>query len=69
MSGAGLMTLAPTATAIGADLDRYEADALVKRLKDDAATFRLGYTVKKQTGLEVPAYHGSTTVELARPAV
>lgn len=55
-------------TAVGAGRDRFEADALVRRLHDDAATFGLRFSVAREDRAEVPAYRGATTPSYARPA-
>jgi uncharacterized protein YlxW (UPF0749 family) len=58
-----------TVSAVGAGRDRFEADALVRRLHDDAATFGLRFSVDREDLVEVPAYRGATTLTYARPAV
>jgi uncharacterized protein YlxW (UPF0749 family) len=55
-------------SAIGASRDRFEADRLVRRLKSDAGTFGLGFSIERATKLELPAYRGSTKLVYARPA-
>jgi uncharacterized protein YlxW (UPF0749 family) len=54
-------------SAIGASRDRFEADRLVRRLKSDAGTFGLGFSIERATKLELPAYRGSTKLVYARP--
>lgn len=54
-------------TAIGADLrERFLADPLVERFRDDAGRFQLGFEVEEREGVTVPAYPGTTTVRYAR---
>jgi uncharacterized protein YlxW (UPF0749 family) len=53
--------------AVGASRDRFETDRLVRRLKQDAGTFGLGFSVTRQAKLELPAYRGSTKFTYARP--
>lgn len=55
-------------SAIGATRDRFEGDALVRRLHDDAKAFGLRFSVSHENDLEVPAYHGAAEVRLAKPA-
>ena len=54
-------------SAVGASRDRFDADRLVRRLRQDATTFGLGFTVERKTKLELPAYRGSTKFTFARP--
>lgn len=53
--------------AIGASRDRFDADRLVRRLKQDATAFGLGFSVTRQSKVELPAYRGSTKFTYARP--
>lgn len=55
------------ASAVGASRDRFEADRLVRRLKGAASTFGLGFSVERQSSLEIPAYRGSARLTYARP--
>lgn len=55
-------------SAVGAGKDRFEADALVQRLHEDAARFGLRFSVARSDSVEVPAYRGATTLTYARPA-
>ena len=55
-------------SAVGADRDRFDGDALVKQLKADAQTFGLRVAVSKEAALDVPAFAGPSKSELARPA-
>ncbi len=57
-----------TVAAVGAGKDRFEADALVRRLHDAAATFGLRFSVDREDAVEVPAFRGATTLAYARPA-
>jgi uncharacterized protein YlxW (UPF0749 family) len=54
-------------SAVGATRDRFDSDRLVRRLKSDAGTFGLGFSVERVTKLELPAYRGSTKLAYARP--
>jgi uncharacterized protein YlxW (UPF0749 family) len=54
-------------SAIGAGKDRFEADALVRRLHDDAKQFGLRFSVAKEDSLDLPAFKGATTAKYARP--
>ena len=54
--------------ALGASRDRFEADRLVRRLKDDAETFGLRFSVSRESSLEAPAYEGATNLRYARIA-
>lgn len=47
------------AVAVGADRDRFEADALVRVLHRDADAFGLRFSVDSEDDVEVPAYDGS----------
>lgn len=52
--------------AVGAARDRFEADRLVRRLRADAKTFELRFSITRDDALTVPAYKGATTVQHAR---
>ena len=54
-------------SAVGASRDRFDTDRLVRRLKSDATTFGLVFSVERVTKLELPAYRGSTKLAYARP--
>ncbi len=54
-------------SAIGANRERFDGDRLVRRLKQDAGTFGLGFTVVRRPKLDLPAYRGSTKFVYARP--
>ena len=54
-------------SAVGATRDRFDADRLVRRLKSDAGTFGLVFSVERVAKLELPAYRGSTKLAFARP--
>jgi uncharacterized protein YlxW (UPF0749 family) len=56
------------AVAVGADRDRFEADALVRRLHRDAAAFGLRFSVDRDDETEVPAYDGSLDLHHAEIA-
>jgi uncharacterized protein YlxW (UPF0749 family) len=53
--------------ALGADRPRFEGDALVKQLKQDAVSFGLRVAVSRETALDVPAFSGPTKLQFARP--
>ena len=53
--------------AVGASRERFEADALVERLHDDADAFGLRFSVDRESALTVAAYDGTVRVENARP--
>ena len=55
-------------SAVGAVRDRFESDALVRRLHDDAAAYGLRFSVTRLDSLDVPAYRGATALSYARPA-
>lgn len=55
------------AMAVGASLDRFEADPLVKRLRRAADSVKLGFTVDRLDIVDIPAYTGSTALRYARP--
>lgn len=53
---------------IGAGRARFEADRLVRRLREDAEAFGLRLSVRSVAALEIPAFDGATDLEVARPA-
>jgi uncharacterized protein YlxW (UPF0749 family) len=53
---------------VGAGRDRFDADALVRRLKEDAKEFGLRFSVSKEESLEAPAFAGATSFKFARAA-
>lgn len=54
-------------SAVGASRDRFDTDRLVRRLRADAATFGLTFSVERSSELQLPAYRGSTKLLHARP--
>ena len=54
--------------ALGASRDRFEADALVRRLHSDADKFGLRFSVTREDNLEAPAFSGATSFKFATPA-
>lgn len=54
-------------SAIGASRERVESDRLVRRLKEDAQTFGIAFSLERDTKLELPPYRGSTNLTFARP--
>ncbi|HUR78113.1 MAG TPA: DUF881 domain-containing protein [Acidimicrobiales bacterium] len=55
-------------SALGADRNKFEADALVQRLHDDAENFGLKFSVRSVNSVIIAAYDGSTTPKYARPS-
>lgn len=55
-------------SAVGATRDRFDADRLVRRLRDDAASFGRRFSVEREAELQIPAFRGATAVSHARPA-
>jgi uncharacterized protein YlxW (UPF0749 family) len=53
-------------TAVGAAQDRFEGDALVKRLHHDADAFGLRFSVTASDSLKVPAFSGVTVPKYAK---
>ena len=54
-------------TALGASRDVFENDGLVRRLRSDATTFGLRFSIEEDSRLRVPAYAGVVRTEYARP--
>lgn len=54
-------------SAIGASRDRVESDRLVRRLKADAQTFGITFSLEREAKIELPPYRGSTKLTFARP--
>ena len=54
-------------SAVGASRDRFDADRLVRRFRQHAGTYDLGFTTVRRSELELPAYRGSTKFTFARP--
>lgn len=57
-----------TVTAAGAVRERFEADALVRRLHDDATAYGLRFSVSRLDTVDIPAYRGATSLTYARVA-
>ncbi len=55
-------------SALGADRNKFEADALVQRLHKDAENFGLKFSVRSVNSVTVPGYDGSTAPKYARPS-
>lgn len=55
-------------TAVGASRDRFDADPLVRRLREDADTYGLRFAVERVDDGEVPAYAGTIGFRYAQPA-
>ena len=53
--------------AIGAVMDRFEADRLVHRLHEDADAFGLRFSVSRDSDLRVPAFEGAVSPRYAKP--
>src|SRR5688572_655035 len=49
-------------SAIGASRDRFDADRLIRRLREAASAFGLQVSVERSSELDVPAYRGATKV-------
>jgi uncharacterized protein YlxW (UPF0749 family) len=56
------------ALAVGAGKEPFEADALVRRLHQDADTFGLRFSVDRADKLDLPGFAGPTTPRYASPA-
>ena len=54
-------------SALAAQRDRFDADPLVRRLREDADAFGIRFAVSRDDSLDVPAYKGSTALRYARP--
>jgi uncharacterized protein YlxW (UPF0749 family) len=52
--------------AVGANRDRFEADDLVRSLRQDASTFGLGFSVSTDDATTLPAYDGGANLRYAR---
>jgi uncharacterized protein YlxW (UPF0749 family) len=52
--------------AVGASRDRFDADALVKALHDEASTFGLRFSIVADANIALPAYGGGTGLRYAR---
>jgi uncharacterized protein YlxW (UPF0749 family) len=55
-------------SAVGADKDRFDTDSLVRRLRQDADSFGIRFSVTRAGTLDIPAYRGSTALRYAKPA-
>jgi uncharacterized protein YlxW (UPF0749 family) len=55
-------------SAAGASRDRFDADPLVRRLRDAADAYGLRVSVRTADDVDIPAYRGSATFRFARPA-
>lgn len=55
-------------TAVGASRDRFDTDPLVRRLREDAETYGLRFTVERVGDAEIPAYAGTIGFRYAQPA-
>ena len=56
------------ATAIGADRSRFDSDQLMRRLRREAVSFRLGFSVESASALRVDGFEGAVAFAHARPA-
>jgi uncharacterized protein YlxW (UPF0749 family) len=54
-------------SAVGTSRERFEADHLVKRLRDDAKSFGLRFSVSRENAIDLPAFTGATSPHFARP--
>ena len=55
-------------SALGADRNKFEADGLMQRLREDADAFGLKLSVRSVASVAIPAYDGSTEPKFARPS-
>ena len=55
-------------SALGADRNKFEADQLVQRLREDAKNFGLKVSIRSVESVSIPAYDGSTAPKYARPS-
>ena len=55
-------------SALGADRNKFEADALVRRLREHSESFGLKFAVRTLNTVSIAAYDGSTEPKYARPA-
>lgn len=55
-------------SALGADRNKFNQDALVERLRKDAEAFGLSLSIRSVANVNIPAYEGSATPKYARPA-
>lgn len=56
------------AAAIGADRSRFDSDPLVRRLRREAVSFRLGFAVESASDLRVAGFDGAVAFGHARPS-
>jgi uncharacterized protein YlxW (UPF0749 family) len=57
------------ASAVGADRSRFEADSLVRQLKQAAQASGVRVSVARESTLDIPAFTGPTGLRFARPPV
>ncbi len=55
-------------SALGADRNKFEADELMQRLRDDAKAFGLKLSIRSVNDVRIAAYDGSTAPKYARPS-
>lgn len=55
-------------SALGADRNKFNEDALVARLRRDAEAFGLKLSIRSVGNVNIPAYDGSATPKFARPS-
>jgi len=55
-------------SALGADRNKFEADSLVQRLREDAKAFGLKLSIRSVNDVRIAAYDGSTAPKYARPS-
>jgi uncharacterized protein YlxW (UPF0749 family) len=55
-------------SALGADRNKFEADALVQRIHDDAKNFGLKFSIRSVNAVSIARYDGSTAPKYARPS-
>lgn len=55
-------------SALGADRNKFNEDALIDRLRRDAEAFGLKLSIRSVGNVNIPAYDGSTAPKYARPS-
>lgn len=55
-------------SAVGASRDRFDADPLVRRLRQEAQAYGVRVSIQRADQIEIPKYRGSFALRYARPA-
>ncbi|MEY2397181.1 MAG: hypothetical protein QOJ00_355 [Actinomycetota bacterium] len=55
-------------SALGADRNKFEADELMQRLRDDAKAYGLKLSIRSVNDVRIAGYEGSTAPKYARPS-